>query len=76
VNHNALSSDGFLVNLHAVLLRFVEPFMGSHAEIDRIDADYLTTSTRLSLDAEARINATTSDLRSHAAELAITESST
>jgi ubiquitin conjugation factor E4 B len=71
VDFDKVSSDSFLVNTQSILLRFAEPFLDSnYSKLDRIDSNFLTTSSRLSLDDETRINATSNQLKEHREELA------
>ncbi|KAI5778196.1 ubiquitin elongating factor core-domain-containing protein [Geopyxis carbonaria] len=58
VDHKTIASDGFMVNLTAVLNRLCEPFMdNSFLKIDRIDIDYFRRNPRLEIGAETKLNA-------------------
>lgn len=64
VDPRHVSSDGFMVNVTAVLDRLCEPFMdATFSKIDRIDPEYLRRDPRVKIDDETKINAdqTTSD---------------
>ncbi|KAI0061420.1 hypothetical protein BV25DRAFT_1805616 [Artomyces pyxidatus] len=62
VNPDTVSSDSFMTNLHAVLLRFAEPFMDAQfTKIDRIDKHYFAHSDRIYASDETRINATSEE---------------
>ncbi|EJC98051.1 uncharacterized protein FOMMEDRAFT_171416 [Fomitiporia mediterranea MF3/22] len=63
VDFATVASDGFMVNLHAVLLRFAEPFMDAqYSKIDRIDPCYLGRSSRVDVSDETRIKATVDEV--------------
>ncbi|KAL5115041.1 Ubiquitin conjugation factor E4 [Pleosporales sp. CAS-2024a] len=58
VDHKAVSSDGFMVNVTVILDRLCEPFMdASFSKIDRIEVDYLRRSPRVDIKDETKINA-------------------
>lgn len=58
VDHATVSSDGFMVNISAVLTRLCEPFMDSaYSKIDRIDVDYFRRNPRLDITEETKLNA-------------------
>ncbi|CCL99711.1 uncharacterized protein FIBRA_01733 [Fibroporia radiculosa] len=62
VEAETVSSDGFMVNLQAILFRFCEPFMdANYTKMDRIDNTYYARSTRINLKEETRINATSEE---------------
>ncbi|TFK52628.1 hypothetical protein OE88DRAFT_1628311 [Heliocybe sulcata] len=62
VEPDTVSSDGFMVNLQAILLRFAEPFMDAHySKIDKIDPLYYAHSSRVDLKEETRVNATSEE---------------
>lgn len=53
-----LSSDGFMVNITAILDQLCDPFMdATFSKIDRIDVDYLRRDPRVSIQDETKINA-------------------
>lgn len=59
VNPLTVASDGFMVNLYVVLLKFSEPFMDpNYTKIDRIDVEYLRTQKRFDVSSLTRLNAT------------------
>ncbi|CAE6526367.1 unnamed protein product [Rhizoctonia solani] len=59
VDPTTVASDGFMINLQAVLLRFAEPFLDArYSKIDRIDAKYFAMATRVNVAEETRIKAT------------------
>ncbi|KAM3420953.1 hypothetical protein BST61_g4185 [Cercospora zeina] len=58
VDYRRVSSDGFMVNVTAVLDRLCSPFIdASFGKIDRIDADYLRRKPRVDISDETKINA-------------------
>ncbi|KIW05430.1 uncharacterized protein PV09_03940 [Verruconis gallopava] len=58
VDENTVSSDGFMINVTAILDRLCEPFMDTtYAKVDRIDANYFRRSPRVAIDDETKINA-------------------
>ncbi|PFH54088.1 hypothetical protein AMATHDRAFT_136414 [Amanita thiersii Skay4041] len=62
VDPNTVSSDGFMLNLQSVLLRFAEPFMdANYTKMDRIDPLYFLNSSRIDLKEETRIKATSEE---------------
>ncbi|SNX83910.1 related to UFD2 - ubiquitin fusion degradation protein [Melanopsichium pennsylvanicum] len=59
VRQELVASDGYMVNLYEMLLRFADPFMDAGlTKIDRIDLEYLRKQTRFDLGELTRINAT------------------
>ncbi|GAA5985530.1 hypothetical protein JCM10908_007012 [Rhodotorula pacifica] len=59
VDPNTVSSEGFIVNLHTILLRFAEPFLDAgFSKIDKIDPLYYRRSSRIDVKEETKINAT------------------
>ncbi|KAK0557132.1 Ubiquitin conjugation factor E4 [Tilletia horrida] len=59
VRPDLVSSDGFMVNLFEMLLRFAEPFMDArYSKIDRIDPDYLRIQKRFDISELTRLRAT------------------
>ncbi|PBK97395.1 hypothetical protein ARMGADRAFT_987069 [Armillaria gallica] len=62
VDPTTVASDSFMVNLQTVLLRFAEPFMdANYTKMDRIDSLYYAHSTRIDLQEETRIKATSNE---------------
>ncbi|TFK28063.1 ubiquitin conjugation factor E4 [Coprinopsis marcescibilis] len=62
VDPDTVSSDSFMLNLQAVLLRFAEPFMdANYSKLDRIDPLFYAHSDRIVLGDETRIKATTEE---------------
>lgn len=58
VDENTVSSDGFMINVTAILDRLCEPFMdATYSKIDRIDVDYLRRKPRVDIQDETKINA-------------------
>ncbi|GIZ44558.1 hypothetical protein CKM354_000775300 [Cercospora kikuchii] len=58
VDYKRVSSDGFMVNVTAVLDRLCSPFIdASFGKIDRIDVDYLRRNSRVDITDETKINA-------------------
>ncbi|PWZ00389.1 hypothetical protein BCV70DRAFT_94686 [Testicularia cyperi] len=59
VRSELVASDGYMLNLYELLLRFAEPFMDAGlTKIDRIDLEYLRTQKRFDISELTRINAT------------------
>ncbi|BGP43552.1 Ubiquitin conjugation factor E4 [Rhodotorula kratochvilovae] len=59
VDPTTVSSEGFVHNLHYVLLRFSEPFMDAgYSKIDKIDPLYYKHSERINVKEDTKINAT------------------
>jgi ubiquitin conjugation factor E4 B len=58
VDENTVSSDGFMINVTAILDRLCEPFMDTtYAKVDRIEVDYFRRSPRVDITDETKINA-------------------
>ncbi|GAA6057987.1 hypothetical protein JCM3770_004600 [Rhodotorula araucariae] len=59
VDPASVSSEGFVHNLHYVLLRFSEPFMDAgYSKIDKIDPLFYKHSERINVKEDTKINAT------------------
>lgn len=64
VRQELVASDGYMVNLYEMLLRFAEPFMDAGlTKIDRIDLEYLRRQTRFDIQDLTRINATEAEAK-------------
>ncbi|GAC74338.1 ubiquitin fusion degradation protein-2 [Moesziomyces antarcticus T-34] len=64
VRQELVATDGYMVNLYEMLLRFAEPFMDAGlTKIDRIDLEYLRTQTRFDIADLTRINATEAEAK-------------
>lgn len=64
VRSELVASDGYMVNLYEMLLRFAEPFMDAGlTKIDRIDLEYLRKQTRFDIQDLTRINATEAEAK-------------
>ncbi|TKY88656.1 hypothetical protein EX895_002287 [Sporisorium graminicola] len=64
VRQELVASDGYMVNLYEMLLRFAEPFMDAgFTKIDRIDLEYLRKQTRFDIQDLTRINATEAEAK-------------
>ncbi|SPO30953.1 related to UFD2 - ubiquitin fusion degradation protein [Ustilago trichophora] len=64
VRQELVASDGYMVNLYEMLLRFAEPFMDAGlTKIDRIDLEYLRKQTRFDILELTRINATEAEAK-------------
>ncbi|XXG97398.1 hypothetical protein Hte_003699 [Hypoxylon texense] len=58
VKVNDVASDGFMVNLTAVLDQLCQPFMdATFSKIDKIDVDYLRRNPRVDMSDETKLNA-------------------
>ncbi|KAI2616310.1 ubiquitin conjugation factor E4 [Hypoxylon sp. NC1633] len=58
VKPTEVASDGFMVNLTAVLDQLCQPFMdATYTKINRIDTDYLRRDPRVNMSDETRLNA-------------------
>lgn len=69
VDHRTVASDGFMTNIHVVLLKLFAPVMDSafskvgripnqaNYQIDKIDAEYFRNSTRFNIEDETKIRA-------------------
>lgn len=58
VKENEVASDGFMVNLTAVLDSLCEPFMDStFSKINKVDIDYLRRVPRVNMSDETKLNA-------------------
>ncbi|KAF8541369.1 ubiquitin elongating factor core-domain-containing protein [Trichophaea hybrida] len=58
VDHTTVASDGFMINMTAVLSRLCEPFMdASFSKIDRIDVNYFRRNPKLDIGDETKLNA-------------------
>lgn len=59
VDHRTVSSDGYMTNLHVVLLKLFEPVMdASFSKIDKVDPEYYRHSKRIDISDETKISAT------------------
>ena len=59
VRSSTVATDGYMVNLYEMLLRFAEPFMDAGlTKIDRIDLEYLRRQKRFDVSELTRLNAT------------------
>ncbi|BEI85504.1 hypothetical protein CcaverHIS002_0509050 [Cutaneotrichosporon cavernicola] len=59
VDYRTVSTDGFMINIHAVLLKLFEPVMDvQFSKIDKVDTDYYLHSDRLDISDETKIRAT------------------
>lgn len=57
VDKTTVSSDGFMVNVNAVLDKLCEPFMDAQfSKLDRVDIDYLRRDPRIDIKDETKIN--------------------
>ncbi|KAF8579833.1 hypothetical protein K439DRAFT_1522775 [Ramaria rubella] len=62
VDFTTVASDAFMINLHAILLRFAEPFMDAkYSKLDRIDPEFYRRSQRLDVSDETRLKATSDE---------------
>ncbi|KAJ7761518.1 ubiquitin conjugation factor E4 [Mycena maculata] len=62
VEPDTVATDGFMVNLQSILLRFAEPFMdANYSKMDRIDPLFYARSNRINLKDETRIKATSEE---------------
>ncbi|KAI1214280.1 ubiquitin conjugation factor E4 [Annulohypoxylon truncatum] len=58
VKSTEVASDGFMVNLTAILDQLCQPFMDStFSKVDKIDVDYLRRSPRVDMSDETKLNA-------------------
>ncbi|OTB04059.1 hypothetical protein M426DRAFT_321157 [Hypoxylon sp. CI-4A] len=58
VKSNEVASDGFMVNITAILDKLCEPFMdASFGKVERIDTDYLRRHPRVDMSDETKLNA-------------------
>ncbi|KAI2642296.1 ubiquitin fusion degradation protein 2 [Xylaria nigripes] len=58
VKDSEVASDGFMVNLTAILDKLCEPFMdATFSKISKIDPDYLRRTPRVSISDETKLNA-------------------
>ena len=70
VEPDTVASDGFMINLQTVLLRFAEPFMDAkYSKMDRIDNSYLGRSARVDAKEETRMKATSDEAAEWAKEV-------
>ncbi|GAA6060451.1 hypothetical protein JCM10212_000044 [Sporobolomyces blumeae] len=59
VDPNTVSTEGFIINLHTVLLGLAEPFLDAgFTKIDKIDPLYYKRSKRINIAEETKISAT------------------
>jgi len=67
-----LSTDGFMINVTAILDQLCDPFMdATFSKVDRIDVDYLRRNPRINIKDETKINAdekTSDEFYSHTME--------
>lgn len=57
VDASTVSSDGFMINITAMLNRLSDPFIGDVGKISRIDVEYLRRQPLIDLDDETRLAA-------------------
>ncbi|KAI0025152.1 ubiquitin conjugation factor E4 [Xylariomycetidae sp. FL0641] len=58
VKANEVASDGFMVNVTAILDQLCQPFMdATFSKIDRIQVDYLRRNSRVAMSDETKLNA-------------------
>ncbi|KAJ9117556.1 hypothetical protein QFC22_004406 [Naganishia vaughanmartiniae] len=70
VDPKTVASDGFMVNLQAVLLRLFEPVLDvTYSKLDRIDSGYYTRSKRVDVTEETKIKATQTEYNDYRAEV-------
>ncbi|KZS93697.1 hypothetical protein SISNIDRAFT_485310 [Sistotremastrum niveocremeum HHB9708] len=70
VDFATVASDGFMVNLQAVLLQIAEPFIDSKfSKLDRIDPKFFGRSSRISMADKTRVNATSDEASRWAEEV-------
>ncbi|KAH8114701.1 ubiquitin elongating factor core-domain-containing protein [Phellopilus nigrolimitatus] len=70
VDPDTVASDGFMINLQAILLRFAEPFMDAkYSKIDRIDPYFLGRYSRVDVKEETRIKATSDEVAKWSEEI-------
>lgn len=68
VPRETVSSDGFMANVFAVVLRFAEPFMDvAFSKLDKVDPDYFLRSKRIDLGDVTRLRATQAEADEYAA---------
>ncbi|KAH8924887.1 hypothetical protein BT69DRAFT_1349120 [Atractiella rhizophila] len=66
VDPRTVSSDGFMVNILAVLLGFAGPIIDpQYSKVDKIDPLYFKGGKRLNLDEETKINATSEEAKEY-----------
>ncbi|ORY88496.1 ubiquitin elongating factor core-domain-containing protein [Leucosporidium creatinivorum] len=59
VDPNTVSSEGFIINLHSILLSFAQPFMDAQfSKIDKIDPLFYKVSQRINIAEETKMSAT------------------
>ncbi|CAD6576435.1 MAG: hypothetical protein TREMPRED_001677 [Tremellales sp. Tagirdzhanova-0007] len=69
VDPRTVSSDGFMTNLHVVLLKLFEPVMDiNFSKIDKVDPEYFRTSKRIRIDDETKIRGTKEEADSYLAK--------
>lgn len=57
-NPEAISSDGFMINVTACMDQLCEPFMdATFSKVERIDVDYLRRKPRVDIKEETKLNA-------------------
>ncbi|KAJ9110282.1 hypothetical protein QFC19_001685 [Naganishia cerealis] len=70
VDPKTVASDGFMVNLQAILLRLFEPVLDvTYSKLDRIDSGYYTRSKRVDVTEETKIKATQTEYNDYRAEV-------
>jgi len=75
VSHRDVASDGFMMNVTAVLDRMCEPFLeNSFARMERIDIDYFRRQPRIDITDETKLNADEKESEAFYAEKAGGES--
>ncbi|KAH7103445.1 ubiquitin elongating factor core-domain-containing protein [Auriculariales sp. MPI-PUGE-AT-0066] len=64
VDARTVASDGFILNLQAILQRFAEPILDAkYSKLDRIDANYLAHSTRLDMKDQTRLKGSSEEVQ-------------
>lgn len=70
VDPKTVASDGFMVNLQAILLRLFEPVLDvTYSKLDRIDEGYYTRTKRMDVTEETKIKATQSEYNEYRAKM-------
>ncbi|KAK1924344.1 ubiquitin elongating factor core-domain-containing protein [Papiliotrema laurentii] len=72
VSSTLVSSDGYMTNLQAVLLKLFEPVMDvSFSKLDKVDPDYYGKSSRIDIKEETRINATREEVDEYSSHMQV-----
>lgn len=70
VDPKTVASDGFMINLQAILLRLFEPVLDvTYSKLDRIDVGYYSKTKRVDITEETKIKAAQAEYNEYRAQM-------